>query len=291
MSDMRELKNSVFSQGGGQAPHGVPSSHAVTHADKLKQDFGLEIPVEVVPLPSAGVVYNENSPLHMCDAVEIKAMTTREEDILTSRALLKKGTVISELIKSCLVNKQINPYELLSGDRNALMVAIRITGYGSDYTVEIDCPACSTKNKTTFNLGELSIRRLQIEPVVQGSNLFQFELPYTKKNVRFRFLNGRDEEEILATQEKQKKFMATDSLVTTNLLYSVVSVDGVEDKSKINNFIKNMPARDSLALRSFIKDNEPGILMKGEFSCESCGHESEVDIPIGVNFLWPQTRG
>lgn len=287
MSDSRETKNSIFSQ---QAPHNMPAGHSISHADKLKQDFGLEIPVEVIPLPSAGLVYPENSSLFRREHIEIRAMTTKEEDILTSRALLKKGTVITELIKSCLVDKTINTNELLSGDRNALMVAVRITGYGTDYNVELDCPSCQTKNKPTYDLAELPLKRLDIQPVQEGTNAFEFVLPYTKKVVKFKFLTGRDEEDIMATQEKQKKFMTTDSLVTTNLLYSIISIDGVEDKAKIANFVKNMPARDSLALRTYIKDNEPGIMMKGDFECESCGHESEVDIPIGVSFLWPQAR-
>jgi hypothetical protein len=287
MSETRESRNAVFSQ---QNPHGMPAGHAISHADKLKQDFGLEIPVELIPMPSGGKVYSSNSSLYLREAVEIRAMTTKEEDILTSRALLKKGTVITELIKSCLVDKTINTHELLSGDRNALMVAVRITGYGTDYNVELDCPSCNTKNKKTYDLAELPLRRLEIEPVSVGSNCFEYQLPYTKKLVRFRFLTGKDEEDIMATQEKQKKFMSNESLVTTNLAYSIMSIDGIEDRNKISNFVKSMPARDSLALRTYIKDHEPGILMKGDFECDSCGHESEVDIPIGVSFLWPQTR-
>jgi hypothetical protein len=286
MSETRETRNSVFTQN----PHGMPAGHAISHADKLKQDFGLEIPVELIPMPSGGRVYNQNSPLFMREAVEIKAMTTKEEDILTSRGLLKKGTVITELIKSCLLDKTINTHDLLSGDRNALMVAIRITGYGTEYSVEIDCPSCAVKNKKSFDLSELPLRRLEIEPVSVGVNCFEFRLPYTQKLVRFRFLTGKDEEDIMATQEKQKKFMSNESMVTTSLAYSIISIDGIEDRNKISNFVKSMPARDSLALRSYMKDNEPGILMKGEFECESCSHESEVDIPIGVSFLWPQTR-
>ena len=83
-------------------------------------------------------------PWHACETVDIKAMTAREEDILTSRAFIKKGTVITELIRSCLVDKRIDPNSLLSGDRNALMVAIRVTGYGVEYSTEVTCPVCDT---------------------------------------------------------------------------------------------------------------------------------------------------
>ncbi len=94
----------------------------------MKDDFGYEVPVEAVPLPSKGTVYPADSPLHGQETVEIRAMTAKEEDILTSRALIKKGTVITHLIQSCLVNKQIDVNEMLVGDRNAIMTALRITG-------------------------------------------------------------------------------------------------------------------------------------------------------------------
>jgi hypothetical protein len=251
-------------------------------------DFGLDIPVETMPLPSNGLVYPVDSTLHGRETVDIKAMTAREEDILTSKAYLKKGTVITELIKSCLLDKSIDPRDLLTGDRNALMVAIRITGYGSDYDAEIECNECSTKAQHKFDLAGLPLKRLQIAPVAQGQNIFEFLLPYSKKIVKFRFLTGRDEEEIVATAEKQKKLgLSAEASVTTSLLYSIVSIDGVEDRAKIASFVKMMPARDSLALRNYIKDNEPGILMRQETSCPSCGHSEEVNMPLGVTFLWP----
>lgn len=286
MSEDREQKNAVFSQ---QGPAGIdPRMPRQSAAEKAKADFGLDIPHEVVPLPSSGKVYSSSSPLHGTELVEIKAMTAREEDILTSRALLKKGTVVTELIKSCLVDKTINPLDLLSGDRNALMIAIRITGYGAEYNVELECGECGVKSPHAFDLGALPIKRLEIEPSQPGSNVFDFLLPYSKKVVKFKFMTGRDEEEIMMLNEKQKKLaLGSESNVTTNLLYAVLSIDGVEDRAKIANFIKNMPARDSLALRNYVKDNEPGIEMKQHTVCNACGHSEEVSMPLGVTFLWP----
>src|SRR5579863_3238360 len=219
MSEERAERNQVFTA----KPEGSltqPGVQGVTAAEKYKADFGIDVPVETVPLPSGGKVYPSQSPLHGVETVEIRSMTAREEDILTSRALLKKGTVISELIRSCLVNKSIDPTELLMGDRNALMVAIRITGYGADYDAEMQCTECDTKAARNFNLGELPIRRLAIDPVGPGLNLFEFALPLSKKVVRFKFLTGRDEEQILTMQEKQKKLALsqTETGVTTNLL-------------------------------------------------------------------------
>ena len=291
MSEDRDSKNAVFTQG-QQVPAGVdPRMPRQTIAEKVKADFGLDIPQEIVPLPSMGKVYHPESPLHGLESIEIKAMTAREEDILTSRALLKKGTVIYELIKSCIINRSIDPLQLLSGDRNAIMVAIRITGYGPEYNVELECPECSVKSPHGFDLSSLPLRRLEIEPVQPGMNVFEYQLPYSKKKVHFKFMTGRDEEEIMVMSEKQKKLaLGTESNVTTNLLYSIVSIDGVSDRSKISAFVKNMPARDSLSLREFIKDSEPGIIMRQDTTCDACGHTEEVNMPLGVSFLWPQAR-
>lgn len=255
----------------------------------LKDDFGFEVPTEAIPLPSLGRVYPVESTLHSSEFIEITAMTAKEEDILTSRALIKKGTVITHLIKSCLVDKTIDVDEMISGDRNAIMTALRITGYGSEYVADVDCPACGERSKQEFKLSDLPVRNLNIEPVAEGVNLFEFSLPVTKKNVHFKFLTGKDEQEIMTLQERKKKQGMQDNLVTTRLQYSIVAVDGIKDKNKINTFIRSMPARDSLALRKFIDDNEPGVEMKDWIECPHCDTHSEVRLPMGASFFWPDS--
>ena len=283
MSD-RGDRNQVFGGSPG-APQGVMTR------DVMRDDFGFEIPVETVPLPSAGVAYPQGSPLHMRDTVDIRAMTAREEDILTSRALIKKGTVITNLLQSCMVDKNIDVQRMLSGDRNAVMVALRITGYGAEYTAEVECPECNDKAKHSFDLSALPIKPLELKPAEEGQNLFEFMLPYSKKAVKFKFLTGADEEEIMVVQERRKKTGATaDSLVTTKLQYSIVAVDGKTDKNIVASFIRNMPARDSMALRQFIDKNEPGIEMKQFIDCSACGESSEVRMPLGATFFWPDTN-
>jgi len=281
MSNDRSSRNKVF---GGQQSN-VPTSNV------MKDDFGYEVPVELVPLPSGGIVYPADSPLHGQSTVEVRAMTAREEDILTSRALIKKGTVITHLIKSCMINKDVAVHKMISGDRNALMVALRVTGYGQSYDVDVTCPSCDVKNKQSFDLAELPVKQLGIEPVEIGRNLFNFELPMTKKTVQFRFLTGQDEQEIMTISERKKKSgFQGDNLVTMRLKFAIVSIDGVTDKSKINAFIRNMPARDSLALRKYIDKNEPGIEMKAWMDCPACFETSEVRLPMGAGFFWPDTE-
>ena len=254
----------------------------------MKDDFGFEVPVETVPLPSGGKCYEQDHPLHGRDTVEIRSMTAREEDILTSRALIKKGTVISHLIKSCLIDKRVDPDTLLAGDRNAIMVALRITGYGAEYKVEIDCPACSERSKHSFDLACLPVKRLDVDPVALGQNVFETTLPITKAKCRFKLLTGHDEQEIMTASERRKKQgQRADNLVTERLKYSIVSANGISDRTKLEMMIKNLPARDSLYLRKFIDNHEPGIEMKSWMDCPSCLETSEVRLPLGAAFFWP----
>lgn len=266
-----------------------PGTRGIPRRDVMKDDFGFEVPVETVPLPSQGKVYGSDNPLYGQETVDISAMTAVQEDILTSRALIKKGTVITELLRSCIMSPGVNPDQLLSGDRNAIMVAHRITGYGREYNAEISCQACSERVDASFDLASLGIKRLELEPVEEGQNLFEFVLPVSKKTVRFKFLTGGDEEDLMQESERRKKKMrfTTDSLVTSRLQRSIVSVDGITDRNKLNVFVRNMPAGDSRALRKHMEDHEPGIDMNSWVECPACGEDQEVSMPLGARFFWP----
>jgi hypothetical protein len=289
---MSKRKNNDVLTGG--APEGsMAAGWQGQRADIMRDEFGLEIPVENVPLPSKGVVYHVDHPLHLQETVQIRAMTAREEDILTSKALIKKGTVITELIKSCLINKSIDPNDMILGDRNALMVALRITGYGSDYAIEVGCPSCGERSKQNFNLSELPITGLKQEPIAMGSNLFEAVMPKHRETdpeltIRYRHMTGNDEVEVTSIQERKKKQgFKTDNLITTRYKQQIVAVNDISDKTKIQMFIQKMPTRYSLALRKAMDSNEPGVNMKQHIQCPHCSEESEVSMPLGASFFWP----
>jgi hypothetical protein len=181
--------------------------------------------------------------------------------------------------------------DMLLGDRNALMVAVRITGYGTSYGVQTSCPDCGEQSEQDFDLAELEIKRLEIEPVIEGENRFSFTLPVTKKEVHFKFLTGKDEREMSVVAERKKKLMPgsqVESQVTSRLEHVILSIDGVEDRNKINSFIKNMPALDSRKLRTHIESSEPGIDMSAWMSCPHCSESSQISMPLGINFFWPR---
>lgn len=270
----------------------VPTSEAfsqIPRSNPVTDDFNWSIPVENIPLPTSGKIYPQSNPLHNLETVQIKAMTAHEEDILMSRALIKEGTVLTHLINSCILDKDIDSKDLTAGDRNALLVAIRITGYGSAYKVEVTCPECNAKQNHAFDLSELIIKRLKINPIKVGLNEFEYVLPVTKKRVTFKFMTGRDEEEQAALAERRRKIMpdALENVITSRLESCIVSIDGITDRSKINAFIKAMPAHDSRSIRNYINDNEPGIDMTGNFACVQCRADARVSLPLGASFFWP----
>lgn len=272
-------------------PNNIKNDGPIRVSNVMKDDFGLDIAAESVPLPSRGIIYKQDGELYGKETIDIRPMTAKEEDILTSRAYIKNGTVLTKLLESCIINKNIKSDDLISGDRNALLVSLRITGYGSDYDVEVECPECSTKSKQSFDLSQLEIKRLSVDPVSFGENLFEVQLPMTKKSVKVKFLTGHDEREMMITSERKKKSgFKNETMITDRLVRSIVSVEGITDKNKITFFVKNLPARDSLALRRFLDKNEPGIIMKSWMNCPSCHEESEVGLPMGASFFWPDTE-
>lgn len=275
--ESRQEKNQIFNQ----EITGNNSSNGISQND--------DIPTEIVPLPSLGKVYPKNSPLHLLDKIEIRSMTAREEDLMTSPALAKKGTTLSEVMKACIIDKRVNVREMLTGDRNAILVSLRIISYGSTYDVELSCPKCEVKQEHAVDLTNVPINPLSLEPDLFGENLFSMTLPLAKKRIQIKFLTGGDEEDIIISMErkKQKGFSVSDT-VTTRLQYAIASIEGNPDKLEISKLIRNMRAGDSLAIRRFISKNEPSIELVTHFECKSCNHIEEVDIPLDAGFFWPR---
>lgn len=283
-------KNEIFNSNPKQSAASTSPIEGVMRQDPMKE-FGWEVPYELAPLPSRGLVYPKNSPLHNKEVVSIKAMTAKEEDILLSRAYSKAGTTVSELLKSCITESDIDTSHLLSGDRQSILVAIRITGYGSNYDADVICPACNERVKNIFDLTSLALRPISIDPKEPGVNEFDYVLPISKKRIIFKFMTGRDEEELTTIIERRKKLLGdgAENPVTTRLAHQIVSIEGITDRNKINVFVNNMPAADSRALRLHIEKNEPGLEMNVDMTCAKCGTESEVGLPIGPSFFWPRS--
>ena len=245
------------------------------------------VPTEHVVLPSKGLFYPANHPLHKQDTIEIKQMTAKEEDILTSRNLLKKGVALDKLIQSIIVDKRINTDTLTVEDRSAIVLAARISGYGPDYNTVVTCPACSEKSKNKFNLLEKLDSIDDIAPAtVDDSGLFTVVLPITKWNVKCRALTGYDEKTIMRLTEAKKNLTEGDSLLTDQLKMTVVSIDGVTDKQILEKALLNMPARDSKHLRTVYQETVKGVDMRHSFSCSKCEYVGDLEVPLTADFFW-----
>lgn len=251
--------------------------------------LGWEVPVESVPLPSGGLLYPPESFFHNKSVVQIKAMTAREEDILTSQSYIKEGSTIDHLIASCTMSSLNDVRSLLLGDKNALLISIRITGYGPSYDAEVTCPACNVTAETNFNLGDLAIKKLSVDPIEPSQNIFEFLLPVSKKKVKFKLFTGHDSNEVDAEIDQARKIMGRNSVgdVTYRLFKRIISIDGTVDRDQIKKFINIMPAYDSKSLRDYATKIEPRLDTNVLYKCQNCHSESELKLPIGKYFFWP----
>jgi hypothetical protein len=249
------------------------------------------VPTEFVDLPSGGRYYPEGHPLHNEDTIEIKQMTAKEEDILTSRTLLKKGIALDRVIQSLICNKAIDPQTLLMGDKNALIVAIRAASYGNIYTTTVECPACGISGEHSFDLNELetySGRSFEGLNVRENDDCtFTTVLPRAGVEVAFKLLNGYDEKKMSNMADADRK-NRRDRSITRQLETTIVSVNESTDLKDIGHLVENMPSADARHMRTIYRLAMPDLDMSQEFICTDCDHSQEMEVPLSVDFFWPE---
>ena len=235
-----------------------------------------KFPTEEIELPSKGLVYSKDNPLSS-GKVEIKYMTAKEEDILSNQAYIENGTVLDKLLDSVMVSK-INIKDLIIGDKNAVLIATRILGYGSDYKTIIG------GKEQTINLSELENRPFDGSSMVEGKNEFSFTLPHSDTPITYKILTGHEESKIERELKGLKKINKDSSPeASTRLKYTLTSVNGETETKDIREFVDNyFLARDARAFREHLRYTQPDvdlnvILDSGE----------EVTVPIGLSFFWP----
>tara|TARA_B100000424_G_C22907500_1_gene482734 strand:- start:722 stop:1468 length:747 start_codon:yes stop_codon:yes gene_type:complete len=243
-----------------------------------------KFPTEVIDLPSLGKVYSKDSPLSD-GKIELKYMTAKEEDILMSENLIKKGVVIDKLLDSLIVTEGIKQKDLILGDKNAVLVAARILAYGPEYTAEVTNPNDGQRVEYNFDLTKCPFKE-PVKGVDYSKNSFEFKTPIGKNKVKFKILTGADEASI-DKEIKQVSKLGMNSNITTKLRHSIIEVDGDSSQETIMSFSQNILARDSIALRNYIKDVTPDIELTQEI--ELGGDTVSVTIPLTVEFFWPQS--
>ena len=248
-------------------------------------------PTEFVELPSRGKGYPEGHPLRGEEVIEIRFMTAKDEDILSSQTLIKKGLAIERFLQNIIVDKKIKSESVLSGDRNAILIAARKSGFGSEYETKITCPVCGETQDVTFDLDNPEIEEAVVEEDLGMSETdkgtFMVLAPLSKFNIEIRQLTGREEMMIAEAARTRKKKKQLESLVSDQLKLMIVSVEGHEDRKTINMYADNIPTQDTRHLRKAFKAITPNVPIVEDFECASCSHEQELEVPFGADFFWP----
>lgn len=255
--------------------------------------FSFVAPTEFVSLPSQGRHYSSDHPLYNQETVEIKQMTAKEEDILTSVTLIKNGVALERLLESIIIDKRIDPKTLLIGDRNAIVISARVSGYGNVYRTQITCPNCLTEQKHNFDLNDANsttsqqiLSELPEEIEITENGDYSVVLPKSNLNVVLRLLTGKDENKLSASLNKDNQ--QTQRLVTTQLEHMIKSVNGNGTTEAIQYVAQNLPSADSAFLRKIYKSVVPNINLTLGFTCSNCSHSEDMEVPLTAEFFWPQ---
>ena len=245
-----------------------------------KQQF----PTEEVTLPSKGLLYPSENPLSK-GVIEIKYMTAKEEDILTNQNYIQKGTVIDKLLKSLIVTP-IDYNDLLTGDKNAILIAARILGYGANYEFKYQ------DKDASVDLSELEDKELDESLIVEGKNEFDFTLPFSKKSITFKLLTQADDTKIQNELKGLKKINKNSNPEnTTRLKHTILSVDGDITPKTIREFVDNsLLARDARELRKYITHVSPDVDLNVRLTLGDGEVIENITLPIGVNFFWPDVE-
>lgn len=277
------------------APHpDAPTPEPVIATEQQIDPLSFVVPTEFVVLPSRGLYYPADHPLHNQEAIEIKYMTAKEEDLLSSRSLIEKGLVLDRLIENLLVDRRVRSRDLLIADRNAVLVAARASGYGTDYKTKITCRSCAHTDTYEYNLLEAMIsqplsdedlKEIGVEYVADDT--FKVSIPHSPVDVEFRLLNGHDERAIMDLATKRKKKKVDGKLVTDQLNFMIVSVMGHTETEMIRKYVDSLPLRDSKFLRKTYEQVSPSVELRKEFVCNECDYEDDIDFPFTIDFFWP----
>ena len=249
-------------------------------------------PTEFVELPSQGRGYPDGHPLMGATDLEIKFMTAVEEDILTNQSYLKKGVAIDRFLSSVIIDNTIDPNTLLVADKNAILVAARISGYGAEYEANMTCPSCEKTQEISFNLAN---SKPVPGTIPESSNLkmlasgrYSMKLPRSGFNIEVGLLTTADEKLLTNLVLAAIDGDETVSLMSSQYERMIKSIEGHEEEAIIKEFVKVMPTVDSRELKMAYNSINPKFEIKDTFNCNHCGHSEEVDVPVGANFFRPE---
>ena len=256
--------------------------------------FGLSFVVstETVKLPSMGRFYPESSQLYGVTELEIKHLTAKEEDILSNEENIASGQVFDMLLSNILIDKSINPADLLEGDKTALLIAARITGYGSKYVASGECPSCKKINNFTFDLEKcLEIPEYVLpEGVREEDGIFRFNIDMNNLEFGVKVMDGQDRDYLSEQKNRREELKINGSETIDFLNMVVVEVNRITDRASLNQLFEVLPIADVRKIKTIYSKITPSVDFVQEVECSGCGHVSERQVPFSLGFFWPELR-
>lgn len=263
----------------------IPITRTAPPSQKVESKY----PTESIDLPSEGYFYPASHPLSS-GTLEVKMMTAKEEDILTNANYIKKNIMLDKLLEAVIIDKSIKSGDLLVGDLNAVIIALRRLAYGDQYgPLTIRCEACKQDNtNVTLNLGDIKTKEFDFTPYKKNVNEFDFELPRGKKTVTIRLLTSRNEADISDEIQLNTKLKIPAGKQTALFRHTIIAINGDSDKGKIRKFVdEELTSSDSLALRTFIHSITPNLDIQLSFKCSHCDSDERTGLPMTAQFFWP----
>lgn len=267
-------------------PQTIPESETTQHhynppKEDVETDPDLMTSYETISLPSQGLFY-----ANKMNEIAVEYLTTRDEDLLTTPSLIENGTVIDKLLKRKIKTPNVNVESLMPGDKSAIILFLRTSAYGPEYTVEVEDPRNGKPFKEVVDLYKLEHKKINEHPDENG--LFDFLLPLRRKKIKFKLLNSREEKEAKKTAEHIQHEYKTEfpEYTPIKLKMSVVEIDGKTDKTYISKFIDAMPLGDSIALKRKMNEVSPEFDMKYTFTA-SDGYKFDAYLMVGPDFFFP----
>jgi hypothetical protein len=255
-----------------------------TPPQQSKKDY--PFPTEVISLPSKGLVYPESSPLSSGE-ITVKLMTAKEEDILTSTNLIRKGIVLDKLLESIIVDSSININDLIIGDKNAILISSRILAFGPEYGVTINDPNENEPVEVKVDMSQLKIKEID-ESKLNRNNEYEFILPKTKTPIKFKIMTHGDEIAVNKDIEASEKITKQGNDIQARYRRLITEINGNREIGYISNYVANqLLAADSKALRKHISEMSPDVDLNFDYTSPFTGETEALKVPLGINFFYP----
>ena len=284
----------------GAAPADPPTAAMAATADQETgnlSDLSFVTGTDIVELPSKGFLYPEGHAMHGLSTIEMRHMTAKEEDILTNATFIKNGTALDRVLKSLIVEPKVDLDSLIVGDKNALLLAARISAYGEDYTANVTCKVCGANQEYQFNLEEIQPSVFdELTMAIEGGELTEnktilIRTPKTNLLFELRPMLGADEKQMEQKAKKYKKLKIPTTVgLIDNFVNLTVSINGEKNPSQIRRVYDNLPAYDFRFLRKIYQKCVPNVDLLSDFSCSECGAEEVISVPLNATFFWPDTE-